>query len=163
MMTEYSTSLPMSDAKNSLAVAETFHISGSIASAATAADNVVAALYFALLFALADADNVAQDTARNVSSTLSESKLGDPASNDGTGISVASVMVTQGGILTRISLPKGPSTLPLMSALFPQSLNVFIKLVKPWESCAFKCFLLHRVLPVRFDSRIETSSGSLWL
>ena len=62
---------------NFVAVAETLQIPGTIVSAAIAADNVVVALYFALLFALAKADpfTATKDNVNTASSTIPASTI----------------------------------------------------------------------------------------
>lgn len=122
---------------NFVAVAETLNIPGSAVSAAIAADNVVVALYFALLFALAkpsgDESTFAEDDVVKIESELDyaviDKKAQKTATNDSTptdrnsitlstlstAISVAASLVTVGQIVTRAVLPPGTSALPLTS------------------------------------------------
>lgn len=127
---------------NFVAVAETMQISGTAVSAAIAADNVVVALYFALLFALSgppDDDSLYNETNRTTVdeqttevSIVSENEFGlqefgkEKVERQEAGItlptlavaiSVASSLVTAGGLLTRLLLPSGTSALPLTSVL----------------------------------------------
>lgn len=124
---------------NFVAVAETLDIPGTLVSAAIAADNVVVALYFCLLFALAKAETFTSTT--NATSNEPEkvvridSELDYaivPDSEDNTSaskgeislntisvaIATAASLVTVGKVLTRLLLPGGKtSALPLTSAL----------------------------------------------
>jgi uncharacterized membrane protein len=121
---------------NFVAVADTLNISGSAVSAAIAADNVVVALYFALLFALAKSDEPDGDdekenaAAPNIETELDYSLPEDSESDDissdqnqitlpslAMAIAVASSLVTAGRILTKALLPTGTSSLPLASVL----------------------------------------------
>lgn len=115
---------------NFVAVAETLNIGGSAVSAAIAADNVVVALYFALLFYLSKEGEGASSDSEAVQSTTSLS-VADPESvsdTDDTGsginlstlaisISVASSLVAAGRGITGCLLPKGTSSLPMISML----------------------------------------------
>ena len=131
---------------NFVAVAETLRIPGSAVSAAIAADNVVVALYFALLFALAKAEVEKQDI-HIENSTLTPTSTGDVVkieseldftlidTNTGeqkqqpsrepeitlstlsTAVSVSATLVTVGEWLTRALLAPGTSSLPLTSVL----------------------------------------------
>jgi uncharacterized membrane protein len=60
---------------NFVAVAETLRIPGTIVSAAIAADNVVVALYFAVLFALAKAEPVATTTTTTITTTTENNTI----------------------------------------------------------------------------------------
>ena len=110
-------------------------------SAAIAADNVVVAIYFAFLFYLArpgeDASTVPNESSDDV--PVDPEDLSDESESSslrygsitmaslGTSISVASCLVTSGGILTRLFLPTGTSSLPLISLLTVASATVFPK------------------------------------
>ncbi|GKY99741.1 hypothetical protein MPSEU_000928000 [Mayamaea pseudoterrestris] len=135
---------------NFVAVAETLSIPGTVVSAAIAADNVVVALYFAALFALAkpaSATTTSTDELKTKTSTatvVSDSELEftiiddedadqDPAnqqitlSSIGMALSTASGLVTLGGIITKAILPKGTSALPLTSLLTVTAATMFPK------------------------------------
>lgn len=127
---------------NFVAVAETLNIPGTAVSAAIAADNVVTALYFAFLFYISvPGEGPQKADARNESvDSIGESALdvADPedVTNDTTGISlsslgmavtVSSLLVTSGRILTRALLPPGTSALPLMSVLTVAAATAFPK------------------------------------
>ena len=111
---------------NFVAVAETLDISGAAVSAAIAADNVVVALYFAMLFALSPAGE--DKNAVTIVDSQAEG-LVDPESVESAtensislaslavAISTSSLLVTLGGILSRLLLPSGTSALPLTSVL----------------------------------------------
>jgi uncharacterized membrane protein len=137
---------------NFVAVAETLSIPGTVVSAAIAADNVVVALYFAFLFALAKADDdddaqkddpagasrvvVAQSIDTELDYSLEPAVNGDdvasPAaiSNEITlptismALAVASALVAVGKMLTSILFP-GSSSLPLTSTLTVVAATVF--------------------------------------
>jgi uncharacterized membrane protein len=126
---------------NFVAVAETMRIPGTVVSAAIAADNVVVALYFAFLFALAKADSVidGEDNIPVIASKPIETELDysldDITSNEkdakvvepdkkeislatmSIAIAVASTLVTIGKALTQLLLPPGTSVLPLTSSI----------------------------------------------
>ena len=116
---------------NFVAVAETLNIGGSAVSAAIAADNVVVALYFALLFYLSKEGEETNDGQEKLQSTTTSLSVTDPESvsdtdDSGSGInlstlaisiSVASSLVAAGRGLTRCVLPKGASALPIISML----------------------------------------------
>ena len=136
---------------NFVAVAETLNIGGSVVSAAIAADNVVVALYFAFLFYLSvpgeadeasvvshdtneeeennddnDNDNSDTDLVVDVADPEDISKSeGITFATFATALSVASVLVTVGGIITRTLLPAGVSPLPVTSALTVAAATVF--------------------------------------
>lgn len=111
---------------NFVAVAETLKISSTAVSAAIAADNVVVAIYFAILFALAgpaEKDDASDGGVEIVSDSELEFKVKSKANISGISlpslaisISVASSLVTAGGFLARTFLP-GTSSLPLTSVL----------------------------------------------
>ena len=133
---------------NFVAVAETLRIPGTVVSAAIAADNVVVALYFAFLFALAKADS-AIDGDSNVpvvSSKVIETELDysledisskkavtEPDKKEislttmSTSIAVASMLVTVGKALTQLLLPPGTSALPLTSSITVIAATMFPK------------------------------------
>jgi uncharacterized membrane protein len=123
---------------NFVAVADTLNVRGSTVSAAIAADNVVVALYFAFLFSIAkpgDPQDAAEKKSREKEITIvdpedvgSADARGDNAINLeslGIALSVASCLVTLGGILTKIILPDGTSSLPLTSILTVVSATLF--------------------------------------
>ena len=131
---------------NFVAVAETLRIPGTVVSAAIAADNVVVALYFALLFTLAKPAQEAAVTEPAATATVvSDSELeftivdadtdddDDPSNKEitlssiGMAFSTASGLVTIGGILTKAFLPQGTSSLPLTSLLTVFSATIFPK------------------------------------
>ena len=128
---------------NFVAVADTLNVGGSAVSAAIAADNVVVALYFAFLFSIAKPGGDGMDEeAAPISGTTSisvtdpedvgsaDADLGDNAitlASLGTALSVASCLVTLGGVLTKAILPTGTSSLPLTSILTVVSATLFPK------------------------------------
>jgi len=105
---------------NFVAVADTLNIDGTVVSAAIAADNVVVALYFALLFYLARAGENGDATisSRSKEESLNLPTLGDdvvvangetpnPITTSSIAYSIASAscLVTIGGMLTRAICP----------------------------------------------------------
>jgi uncharacterized membrane protein len=110
-----------------------------------AADNVVVALYFAFLFAIAkpgEPDSVIApvdnklvlDDTSSQQGTIGEAQVEDDTSPSsitlatlGISISVASTLVTAGSILTKLVLPSGTSSLPLISALTVVAATAFPK------------------------------------
>ena len=133
---------------NFVAVAETLSISSTVVSATIAADNVVVALYFSFLFAISKhGENDYADKSRMEASTNSEPSKsatndwaeqspqdGENAVSDSSTFSlpimalalcISSVLVTCGGILTKMLLPPGTSALPLTSVLTVFSATVF--------------------------------------
>ena len=133
---------------NFVAVAETLHISASAISAAIAADNVAVALYFAGLFALAGPAEADEHKGSEQNAIVTTSNPNHDDNDDdvkvvgelefsitdqeaeislstiATAISVASVLVTVGGLLTKCLLP-GTSALPLTSMLTVVSATCF--------------------------------------
>ena len=128
---------------NFVAVAETLNISGAAVSAAIAADNVVVALYFALLFAISPAGE-AKDAVAIVDQDAEG--LADPESVDSAtdnsislsslavAVSTSSLLVTVGGILSRALLPTGTSALPLTSVLTVAAATAFPKFFQSLRS-----------------------------
>uniref|UniRef100_A0A7S4VDZ4 Uncharacterized protein n=3 Tax=Ditylum brightwellii TaxID=49249 RepID=A0A7S4VDZ4_9STRA len=130
---------------NFVAVADTLNVSGGAVSAAIAADNVVVAVYFAFLFYLAKAGDEHESAAENIKDIDSAENeiidlIQDPesmgSSNNkseitmpsiGVSVAVSSCLVTLGGILTKLLLPKGTSSLPLTSILTVMSATAFPK------------------------------------
>lgn len=129
---------------NFVAVAETLQIPGTVVSAAIAADNVVVAIYFAILFALAKGDNDDADSNATVASKVTIKTELDYSldKNDGwvtpsnseitlptisVAIAVASALVTLGTVLTNELLPGGTSSLPLTSTLTVIAVTTFPK------------------------------------
>jgi len=142
---------------NFIAVAETLHIGGDAVSAAIAADNVVVAIYFAVLFTLAGPPIVDPNSENDVNGTASDKVVpadgefeyelnSDAAESTGSGAvtasniedeitmsnlaiaaSVASSLVTAGGLLTKAVLPAGTSSLPLTSVLTVAAATSFPK------------------------------------
>ena len=129
-------------AVNFVAVAETLDVSGSSITAAIAADNVVIALYFALLFSISKPGM--QDEDGKLSSSLKssqeykdgpvdaenlsapENKTSDVTlSNISTSLTISSSLVFLGGVLTKMMLPAGTSSLPLISILTVSSATIF--------------------------------------
>lgn len=130
---------------NFVAVAETLNIAGSVVSAAIAADNMVVAIYFAILFALAKETTpflnesiknvkvesdfeysiVDDDPEESTNSPRESSQMDLPSV--AIALSVSASLVTVGGILTKLVLPKGTSSLPLTSALTVAAATVFPK------------------------------------
>jgi uncharacterized membrane protein len=126
---------------NFVAVAETLNIGGNAVAAAIAADNVVVALYFAFLFSIAKPgeDNELTDSpqstaigkageaggkdseAVSIAEMKIEQEYGAPssitASSIAMSLSVGSTLVTAGSLLTKLMLPVGTSSLPLISFL----------------------------------------------
>lgn len=105
---------------NFVAVADTLKISGTVVSAAIAADNVAVALYFAFLFAISKEGEEMSAYPTNVATIKDpESVDNDDAislSSLAIALSVASVLVTIGDSMTKALLP-GTSSLPLTSVL----------------------------------------------
>lgn len=111
---------------NFVAVSETLRVEGSAISAAIAADNVVVALYFGLLFYLAkpgegvgtvDAalfDNNAPLDPEDVNAVSTNDTIS--MSSLAISLTIASCLMTIGKILTKTMLPDGTSALPLISA-----------------------------------------------
>ena len=130
---------------NFVAVAETLGIPGAAVSAAIAADNVVVALYFAFLFYISVPGEGAPKTDDPLVVTGSVDAIGESAldvsdpedvTNETSGISlsslgmaltVSSLLVTLGRIMTRALLPSGTSALPLMSVLTVAAATSFPK------------------------------------
>jgi uncharacterized membrane protein len=122
---------------NFVAVSETLQIPAAAVSAAIAADNVVVALYFAFLFALAGPAESDNDPDISIQ-VVSESELDFHVTEEdtpveegitlptlGLAVSISSALVTLGGILTRMILPKGTSALPLTSILTVAAATAF--------------------------------------
>ena len=113
---------------NFVAVGETLRIPATTVSAAIAADNIVVALYFTLLFVLAKEDTkggsgdvveAAEDTKVETSSspiTLSTIAVS---------LATSAALVTGGKALTRAILPMGTSALPLTSILTVLAATVY--------------------------------------
>ena len=121
---------------NFVAVADTLNVGGSTVSAAIAADNVVVALYFAFLFSISEQgvpSDVPEGDAEIVVTDPGDIGSADDARGDstvtlsslGTALSVASCLVTAGGILTKAILPAGASSLPFTSILTVLSATLF--------------------------------------
>jgi Predicted integral membrane protein len=123
---------------NFVAVCETLNVSGSAISASIAADNVVVALYFALLFSLAT-DGEDSSIAKSSRGPQDESNLDveirDPENVSNTGgnitmpsiavsLTVASCLVTVGKIMTRVFFPS-TSSLPLISIVTVIAASLF--------------------------------------
>lgn len=107
---------------NFVAVAETLNIPGSLVSSAIAADNIVVALYFLLLFALStkESTNTVVDAADGAIQTQGDSyssQADEPISlsSIALSLSVSSSLVLLGKFATRCLLPAGTSALPLTS------------------------------------------------
>lgn len=124
---------------NFVAVADTLDVGGSAVSAAIAADNVVVALYFAFLFAIAKQGTPSEEPDAQSKEVVvtdpgdigtADNGLGDNSitlSSLAMALSVASCLVTSGGILTSALLPSGTSSLPLTSILTVLSATMFPK------------------------------------
>jgi uncharacterized membrane protein len=124
---------------NFVAVADTLKVGGSAVSAAIAADNVVVALYFAFLFSIAKQGTPSEESEEESTEIVvtdpgdigtADDGLGDNSitlASLGIALSVASCLVTAGGILTSSLLPKGTSLLPLTSILTVLSATAFPK------------------------------------
>ncbi|GAX19045.1 hypothetical protein FisN_8Hh269 [Fistulifera solaris] len=121
---------------NFVAVAETLNIAGSVVSAAIAADNVVVALYFAMLFALAKETAPVSSSEENIVQvqgdfeySITDSSNNLPSQMDlpsvAMALSVSASLVTIGGLFTKLLLPKGTSSLPLTSALTVIAATIF--------------------------------------
>jgi uncharacterized membrane protein len=121
---------------NFVAVAETLQITGSVVSAAIAADNVVVAIYFAMLFALAketaslpNSDESIVQVQGDFEYSITESSNNPSSEMDlpsvAMALSVSASLVTIGGFFTKLILPKGTSSLPLTSALTVIAATVF--------------------------------------
>jgi len=113
---------------NFVAVADTLNIGGTAVSAAIAADNVVVALYFAFLFYISKSGEGKDTAAVQEDNSEKESKIPDPEDvNSEYGditlpslaiaLSISSLLVTLGRILTKTLLPTGTSSLPVISLL----------------------------------------------
>lgn len=108
---------------NFVAVAETLKIPAQTVSAAIAADNVVVALYFAALFALAKPGNDSEEVDESsveVAIVTEEQGVKGPRitlSSIAASFSTSAVLVTIGKFLTSRFLPAGTSALPLTSVL----------------------------------------------
>jgi len=135
---------------NFVAVCETLNVSGSAISASIAADNVVVALYFALLFSLAkegegSLPSMSSSTSVSISNGAEQQdgsndldlEVRDPenVSNSGGSITmpsiaislaVASCLVTVGKIMTRAFFPS-TSSLPLISIVTVMAASLFPK------------------------------------
>jgi len=123
---------------NFVAVSETLNVSGSAVSAAIAADNVVVALYFALLFSLATEGEDEEEEKSSVQSNVNDEPsaiVRDPenVSNSGGDITmpsiamsltVASCIVTVGKLLTTALFP-ATSALPMISVVTVLSATLF--------------------------------------
>eukprot|EP00588_Corethron_pennatum_P008736 CAMPEP_0194273648 /NCGR_PEP_ID=MMETSP0169-20130528/6947_1 /TAXON_ID=218684 /ORGANISM="Corethron pennatum, Strain L29A3" /LENGTH=381 /DNA_ID=CAMNT_0039016667 /DNA_START=398 /DNA_END=1543 /DNA_ORIENTATION=+ len=129
---------------NFVAVAETLGISSSSVSAAIAADNVVVALYFSFLFSISKAGEMKKSqtsgpkskqvlsggdtdviTADSLLSPDTDNESISPAQDKkditltklSLSLAVASTIVCAGDIITKSFLPKGLSSIPLISLL----------------------------------------------
>jgi len=107
-----------------VAVAETLKIPATTVSAAIAADNVVVALDFALLFALATDEpaNEVEANANVVDETISTRVT---LSTISSAFATAAALVTVGKALTRSFLPLGTSALPVTSVLAVLCATIF--------------------------------------
>jgi len=129
-------------AVNFVAVAETLDVSGSSITAAIAADNVVVALYFAFLFSISKSGMEEDEEKKLPSSTAEEYKEDapldaedlsspEPQTSDitlstlSTSLTVSSLLVFFGGLITKLLLPPGTSSLPLISMLTVTSATIF--------------------------------------
>lgn len=121
---------------NFVAVAETLKIGGTAVSAAIAADNVVVAIYFAFLFYISksgerEADKVAKENDKAASTISDPEDVNNSESGSITlpslaiSLSISSLLVTLGRILTKAFLPSGTSSLPLASILTVISATTF--------------------------------------
>ncbi|GFH62102.1 hypothetical protein CTEN210_18578 [Chaetoceros tenuissimus] len=111
---------------NFVAVSESLSMNGSAVSAAIAADNVVVALYFLLLFSLAKEGS--DEQRKNTNDSDNDVQVRDPedaSSNGNSNISLATIattmtlatsLVTLGKIATKILFPQ-TSALPMISIL----------------------------------------------
>jgi uncharacterized membrane protein len=122
---------------NFVAVADTLNVGGSAVSAAIAADNVVVALYFAFLFYIS---KPGEDDTTFGAQLVSDPDISDPedvtdeAASSGIGLpsigiamSISSLLVTLGKFLTKALLPRGTSSLPMISALTVVAATIFPK------------------------------------
>lgn len=104
---------------NFVAVAETVGLEGSLVSAAIAADNMVVALYFAILFGLGKSEH--KDKVKEMDQTLSlatkESEQSITLTTMALSAAASSGLVLVGKWLTKLILPTGTSSLPLISLL----------------------------------------------
>jgi len=122
---------------NFVAVAETLKVGGSAVSAAIAADNVVVALYFAFLFSIAQpGEPVNGDAGKNndLKPMIAEMVVENQGTSSsitlgtlGMSVSIASTLVTVGGYMTKLLLPAGTSSLPLISVLTVIAATIFPK------------------------------------
>lgn len=105
---------------NFVAVSETLNVSGSSISAAIAADNVVIALYFGMLFSLAKAADESDSDNEKLEIDVRDPEDVNAVGSDmtmpsiATSITVASCLVIAGKLLTTALLPT-MSALPLIS------------------------------------------------
>lgn len=165
---------------NFVAVADTLGVDGSVVSAAIAADNVVVALYFALLFYLAVAgegskEGSAEETdEKNLPNFDSENALDDeigipPEDDDGGGnevtattiaysLTTASMLVTLGSIMTAALSPG------LSDIVFTSMLTVVAATVYPrWFRDLRKSGVAIGVLFLQMFFAASGAGGSLLL
>ena len=131
---------------NFVAVAETLSIDASSISAAIAADNVVVALYFAFLFTIAktggdDQDHLAQEQNDDTTIVVDKDEYDDTGtrmtmSTFAKSITAASCLVTLGRVLTNSLsfIPKGTSSLPMISILTVVAATIFPKFFQKYRS-----------------------------
>mmetsp|Transcript_12440 Transcript_12440/g.17891 ORF Transcript_12440/g.17891 Transcript_12440/m.17891 type:complete len:498 (-) Transcript_12440:1117-2610(-) len=115
---------------NFIAVAETLGISASNVSAALAADNVVVALYFAFLFTVSkEGEEDDEDNPSPVKFSGSPSTDVDGTtitlSSLGNSLAIASFLLFVSTLFTSCFLPKGTSTLPVVSLFTVASATAF--------------------------------------
>ena len=133
---------------NFVAVADTLNVQSSAVSAAIAADNVVVAIYFSILFFLAktgeesnEKEGGADDEGgeltiidpESVEDSSSDGRSGITLSTMGTSLCLSSCLVTLGGMMTRTILP-GTSSLPLISLITVASATAFPKFFSKFVS-----------------------------
>jgi len=125
-------------AVNFIAVAETLGVSGSSVSAAVAADNVVIALYFAWLFYSStegekELSSVAvKQSAEDI--TIGEAAVESDSSSSNislmslsTSIAISSLLMFTGKLMTKLFLPFGTSSLPMISLCAVVAATMFSK------------------------------------
>ena len=131
-------------AVNFVSVAETLDVSGTSITAAIAADNIVVALYFAFLFSISKSGMEQSELQSSLlsSGTMKRTNSMNPVdaedlSSDSNGtsnitlstlcssITVSSILVHVGGILTKSFLPSRTSSLPMISILTVSCATLF--------------------------------------
>lgn len=156
---------------NFVAVADTLNIDGSVVSAAIAADNIVVALYFAVLFYLSKPGEPNNDatTSKEETESMNIPSLGDEiivvaeeeeitTSSIAYSLASASVLVTIGGIMTRAICPS------LSSMVITSLLTVIAATLRPsWFQMLRKSGSAIGILFLQLFFAASGASGSLAL